>query len=457
MKTFLILILLLFLPHFVSAETITLKSGKTIEGKFIEVTGSYIKLEVNGIPVPYYFEELADKSDKGRLLDKYGNDVYAGSDDEALNKSMDRHAQRKVPEEIDLSNKAITVDQGSSRAYYNQLREEERGGVPAVSDEALNRTMGYHAQKKIPEGIDFSNKVFPMNPNSTSAYYNRLKNEERNSVHVASEEEILDKAMELHAHKRIPEEIDLLNRVIQLNPRSSRTYYRRAMAYYDLRRYYQAREDAYLAELEGERVSLAFIKELNSTYQPIDPLASQNSLKSALLNEGLTLEDFEFVTRHYYANPQSDKLASVVRAVTSQEWFTSDITLLAPFAHFVATVASKNRTLLLYFKNRLDIFSGGQREAMGKIIYETEHFRSPAPVSPQGIDYLWAEFFATGSPDTVKKIISALESPNAAKYSAEWSLRVNARQDEAVYKIIKKEKSCASGELKEYLTKILKK
>jgi|GEM_PF-3062083 len=461
MKTYLILVLLLSLPRYVSAETVTLKSGKVIEGRLLEVTNNYIKLEVNGVTVPYYFEELADKNDINRLLNQYGSG-YKVSEDEALNKAMESHAQRKIPEEVDLSNQAVAVNPESSRAYYNQLREEERNGVPAVSgDEALNKAMGYHAQKRIPEKI-YPDKVLPLNPNSTRDYYNRLQKEERSNVHVASEEEILDKAMEYHAQKRIPEEIDLLSRVIQLNPHSSRAYYRRAMAYYNLHRDDKAREDAYLAELEGERVSLAFIKDLNATYQPIDPLISQNRLRKALVREGLNLNDFELITRQYYANPQPDKLASVVRAATSQDWFTSDITALAPFAHFVAAVAAENGSLLSYFKNRLDTFSGGQREAIGKIIYETEHFRSPAPVSPQGIDYLWAEFFATGSPEPVKRIISALESQNVnlqmAKYSAEWSLRANARQDEAVYKLIKKEQqSCASKELREYLGKILKK
>ncbi|MDD5584883.1 MAG: transglutaminase-like domain-containing protein [Candidatus Omnitrophica bacterium] len=45
------------LPLF--AETITLKSGKTVEGKIVERTDAYIKMEILGIPVTYYLDEIA--------------------------------------------------------------------------------------------------------------------------------------------------------------------------------------------------------------------------------------------------------------------------------------------------------------------------------------------------------------------------------------------------------------
>ncbi len=40
------------------AETIKLKSGKTVEAKIIEKTSTSIKADVNGIPITYYFEEI---------------------------------------------------------------------------------------------------------------------------------------------------------------------------------------------------------------------------------------------------------------------------------------------------------------------------------------------------------------------------------------------------------------
>jgi len=46
------------LPLF--AETIILKSGKTIEAKIIERTEEYIKVDVVGVPIIYYSDEIDD-------------------------------------------------------------------------------------------------------------------------------------------------------------------------------------------------------------------------------------------------------------------------------------------------------------------------------------------------------------------------------------------------------------
>lgn len=53
----LFLISLSFLS-FVFAETIVLKSGKKVEGKKIEQTDDYIRIDFYGVPLTYYFDEI---------------------------------------------------------------------------------------------------------------------------------------------------------------------------------------------------------------------------------------------------------------------------------------------------------------------------------------------------------------------------------------------------------------
>ena len=43
---------------FAFAETIVLKSGKTVEGKMLEKTDTYIKLNINGMPITYYTDQI---------------------------------------------------------------------------------------------------------------------------------------------------------------------------------------------------------------------------------------------------------------------------------------------------------------------------------------------------------------------------------------------------------------
>ncbi|MCK9573494.1 MAG: hypothetical protein M0R20_03720 [Candidatus Omnitrophica bacterium] len=57
MNIILLLIFLLFTP-LIFAETIILKSGKTVEGKIIEKTDKSIKVDIEGIPITYYLDEI---------------------------------------------------------------------------------------------------------------------------------------------------------------------------------------------------------------------------------------------------------------------------------------------------------------------------------------------------------------------------------------------------------------
>jgi hypothetical protein len=55
MKTFIPILLIFFIAPLCFAETIVLKSGKTIEGKLIEKTDEHIKIDFQGVPLTYFF------------------------------------------------------------------------------------------------------------------------------------------------------------------------------------------------------------------------------------------------------------------------------------------------------------------------------------------------------------------------------------------------------------------
>ncbi|MBU1134647.1 MAG: hypothetical protein KJ569_07035, partial [Candidatus Omnitrophica bacterium] len=52
------LILGLFFFNFSFAETIVLKSGKVVEEKIVERTDEYIKVDLFGVPLTYYLDEI---------------------------------------------------------------------------------------------------------------------------------------------------------------------------------------------------------------------------------------------------------------------------------------------------------------------------------------------------------------------------------------------------------------
>lgn len=60
-KRILLISLLMISPFFCTisfAETILLKSGKTIEAKIIDKTDKYIKIDIEGVPLTYFFDDI---------------------------------------------------------------------------------------------------------------------------------------------------------------------------------------------------------------------------------------------------------------------------------------------------------------------------------------------------------------------------------------------------------------
>jgi hypothetical protein len=51
----------------VYAETIVLKSGKTVEGKIIEKTDKYIKIDFQGVPLTYFIDEIESIDGENRV------------------------------------------------------------------------------------------------------------------------------------------------------------------------------------------------------------------------------------------------------------------------------------------------------------------------------------------------------------------------------------------------------
>ncbi len=57
-NSFVLFLTFLLVPSTVFAETIILKSGKTVEGKILERTDKSIKIDVAGVGISYYFDEI---------------------------------------------------------------------------------------------------------------------------------------------------------------------------------------------------------------------------------------------------------------------------------------------------------------------------------------------------------------------------------------------------------------
>jgi len=75
-------LIILLISSFCFAETIVLKSGKTVEGKILEKTDRYVKIDFEGIPITYFMDQIdkieGDNPLAGNVKKKKGSLVIVG-------------------------------------------------------------------------------------------------------------------------------------------------------------------------------------------------------------------------------------------------------------------------------------------------------------------------------------------------------------------------------------------
>lgn len=69
----------LYLPVFTFAETIVLKTGKTVKGKLIEKNNKYIKIDFHGVPLTYYLDEIKSVDGKSIKVISYNQMVSSAT------------------------------------------------------------------------------------------------------------------------------------------------------------------------------------------------------------------------------------------------------------------------------------------------------------------------------------------------------------------------------------------
>ena len=189
---------------------------------------------------------------------------------------------------------------------------------------------------------------------------------------------------------------------------------------------------------------------------------AQNVLQDAIVKAGLKMEDVRAETTFYYQNPQPDKMMAVLRVLVTVKEFTSDTKRFPVISRIFVVAAYKDKIVLEKMKLLKDSLSGDTKTIVENLIKEEQGFTSPEADSNEHIDDLWAEFFATGQAEPIKKIMSVLGVPaenleqKTLLSNANWSLASNVKQHKKVYEIIKEESSNATGLVKEMLDQMIK-
>lgn len=185
------------------------------------------------------------------------------------------------------------------------------------------------------------------------------------------------------------------------------------------------------------------------------------------------------LTDIYYLDPNTNLLIPHLELVLNRD--PRIVTLPEKWdhvSHFYATAFQTDKDKISELEKLMAQFTGSAQKAVRKIIADTQYYVPVKKVNdPKDMDFLWAEFIATGKEEPVRKIIETLDytindfslnTPYWEQYelsesdrelaleslrrSAKWSLEANAKKHKRVYEIIKDRfEENGSKELKEIL------
>lgn len=135
MKVFVLLLVLGF-PVSIFAETIVLKTGKTVEGKIVEKTNEYIKVDFQGVPVTYFIDEI---------------------------ESVD---ETKSVDETEQSLPVITEEESSQENNLTLVQ-------PETAEEYFKRGIDSNGKGDFAQGLSDLSKAIEIDPNFAGAYGSR--------------------------------------------------------------------------------------------------------------------------------------------------------------------------------------------------------------------------------------------------------------------------------------------
>lgn len=118
MVILLLLILNLCLPSILLAETVALKSGKTIEGKITEKTDKYIKIDFDGTPLTFFLDEIESIDEKKEAV-PVNEEVSSEPYSHYFKQGTGFLKQGKYEEAITQLEEAVKRDPGQPGAYHN--------------------------------------------------------------------------------------------------------------------------------------------------------------------------------------------------------------------------------------------------------------------------------------------------------------------------------------------------
>lgn len=288
---------LLFTPS-IFAEMIVLKSGKTVEGKILERADKNIKVDIAGIPITYYLDEIESIDGKKMNplpLPEAGSNEAEESLLSQKNKALT--GQAATSERQTWSQEVrIVSDDPASTVYMHTVNQandyvkqgqygkavEQYEAALKIKPDASGTYVGLAAAliglKKYDEAIRICQKALQINPQEEGAYLN-LGNAYENQGNFEQAISAYNKLIEVNANlvnayfnrgnayvrqNDITRAISDFTKAIELDPRHGGAYISRSVSYFIKKDYDKAWEDVHTAESLGYKANPNFLNDLKN-------------------------------------------------------------------------------------------------------------------------------------------------------------------------------------------------
>lgn len=216
--------------------------------------------------------------------------------------------------------------------------------------------------------------------------------------------------------------------------------------------------------IDTNGISLVF------SYDTVDTISVQET--SPYINKLLTsIQGRQFSSvwevslwiTYYYLNPDSKRLLPALKVLLEDKRFWELEQSANPIIHFFATALREDKGEFDKLKTLLNESDYFQRGILNKIIYEAENPKDIKADGAESFDLLWAEFFASGKPEPVIKLIKSLNwrvsDEDLLKFAdlsvLVWSLSANANQHSKVRHICERELKWKWGLARKRLYQVL--
>jgi len=123
MKKSLVLLLFMLIPSLLFADTIKLKSGNTVDGKIVQETEDYIKVDVQGVELTYYRDEIED-----------GKHESAISEAAIFSDLMDSNRKQKTFDKISLNTLNLQNTEVPTEIILKKIKEKTTQNINLIFD-----------------------------------------------------------------------------------------------------------------------------------------------------------------------------------------------------------------------------------------------------------------------------------------------------------------------------------